>query len=95
MADKDLKNKLRSKYASKTDGFGGRVGPSIGSSVRSEYEKEGIDAVDWQVYFGDIAPSVATCADCYEHKNELCAGGKAPVQCMKEGRAQMRLRMGR
>jgi len=94
MADKDLKNKLRSKYASKTDGFG-HVGPSIDPSIRSECEKEGIDAVDWQVYFGDIAPSMATCADCYEHKNELCDGGKTPVRCMKEGRAQMRLRMGR
>ena len=95
MADKDLKKKLRSKYASKTDGAGSRTGPVINPEVRSECEKEGIDPIDWQVYFGDIAPNKAVCTDCFENKNELCAGGKAPVRCMKEGRAQMRLRMGR
>ena len=84
---KDLRNKYKPKRSTLT---------SIDPVVRRECEEAGLDPVDWNIYFGKVGPSKASCEDCIERRNQLCAGGAEPVKCLRDDkRAQMRLRTAR
>jgi hypothetical protein len=93
---KDTKKRLRSKYRPKGGSVPGMPAVAIDPRVRRECEEEGLDPIDWNIYFGNMEPSKATCDDCYERRNELCAGGREPIKCLGDDRrAQMRLRTAR
>jgi hypothetical protein len=86
---KDIKKNLKNKYRPKKSAL---TSTAIDPKVRRECEEAGLDPVDWNIYFGKVEPSKATCEDCYERRNELCAGGREPVKCLRDDkRALMRL----
>jgi hypothetical protein len=90
---KDKKKKLKDRYRPKKSAL---TCAAIDPKVRRECEDAGLDPVDWNIYFGKVVPSKATCEDCYERRKDLCAGGKEPVKCLRDDkRALMRLRSAR
>lgn len=94
MSKENMRKRLRDKYKSpKVDIPQDKV---IDPKIRAVCEEERLDIGDWCIYFGDVDPRRATCKDCYEYRNGLCAGGKEPIRCLRdERRAEMRLRSSR
>jgi hypothetical protein len=86
---KNIKKKLKDKYRTSGSTL---TSAAIDPMVRRECEESGLDPVDWNIYFGKVEPSKATCEDCYERRNELCTGGREPIKCLRDDkRALMRL----
>jgi len=50
--------------------------------VKKFLEEGKIDPELWKIHFPHILPShVPTCNECEDKKNDLCGGGKEPVEC--------------
>ncbi len=50
--------------------------------VKKFLEEGKIDPELWKIHFPHLLPShVPTCSECEDKKNDLCQGGKNPVDC--------------
>jgi len=50
--------------------------------VKKFLEEGKIDPELWKIHFPHLLPShVPTCNECEDKKNNLCQGGKEPVEC--------------
>ncbi|HVP96199.1 hypothetical protein [Methanoregula sp.] len=50
--------------------------------VKKFFEEGKIDPELWKIHFPHLLPShVPECSECEDKKNDLCQGGKNPVDC--------------